>query len=472
MFAGEKINHTENNSVLHTALRKNLQQKNYSLIQDGISIDEFVAEELQKMKLFCQKLQTGNLKGSTGKSINTLFHIGIGGSLLGMKMTTFALKAFQTNNLKIFFASHLSGEDLSCLIQCNPEQTLFLVCSKTFQTEETICNALLAKEWLQNSLPNKPLDKLILEKHFVAITADKKKALEFGIKEQSILMIGSWVGGRFSISSAMNLILMATIGYQNFKDFLAGMALEDEAFLHAPFLQNIPVLLAWIGIWYRNFWNFSSLAILPYAKELEYFPNYLQQLEMESNGKSINRNGEKSTYATAPVIFGQCGTDFQHSFTQLLCQGTEIVPCDFIAFAKPNYANSQIEKKTTLERHTRLISHFFAQQLALAIGTEKSKEENFAEFKRLAGNRPSQCLFFDKLTPKNLGRLIAIYEHKVFVQGLLWDIFSFDQWGVEQGKKLSKELLPHLKKKETIPENYKIQKQADFFQSHYSKTRD
>ena len=290
------------------------------MIQDGISIDEFVAEELQKMKLFCQKLQTGNLKGSTGKSINTLFHIGIGGSLLGMKMTTFALKAFQTNNLKIFFASHLSGEDLSCLIQCNPEQTLFLVCSKTFQTEETICNALLAKEWLQNSLPNKPLDKLILEKHFVAITADKKKALEFGIKEQSILMIGSWVGGRFSISSAMNLILMATIGYQNFKDFLAGMALEDEAFLHAPFLQNIPVLLAWIGIWYRNFWNFSSLAILPYAKELEYFPNYLQQLEMESNGKSINRNGEKSTYATAPVIFGQCGTDFQHSFTQLLCQ--------------------------------------------------------------------------------------------------------------------------------------------------------
>ena len=244
MFAAKRKNQPYRSQV-PTALRKNLQQKNYSLIQDGISIDEFVAEELQKMKLFCQKLQTGNLKGSTGKSINTLFHIGIGGSLLGMKMTTFALKAFQTNNLKIFFASHLSGEDLSCLIQCNPEQTLFLVCSKTFQTEETICNALLAKEWLQNSLPNKPLDKLILEKHFVAITADKKKALEFGIKEQSILMIGSWVGGRFSISSAMNLILMATIGYQNFKDFLAGMALEDEAFLHAPFLQNIPVLLVW-----------------------------------------------------------------------------------------------------------------------------------------------------------------------------------------------------------------------------------
>ena len=482
MFAGEKINHTENNSVLHTALRKNLQQKNYSLIQDGISIDKFVADELEKMKSFCQKLKKGKIKGSTGKPITTLVHIGIGGSLLGMKMTTFALKSFQTNNLKIFFASHLSGGDLSFLTECDPEQTLFLVCSKTFQTEETICNALLAKEWLQNSLPNKPLDKLILEKHFVAITADKKKALEFGIKEQSILMIGSWVGGRFSISSAMNLILMATIGYQNFKDFLAGMALEDEAFLHAPFLQNIPVLLAWIGIWYRNFWNFPSLAILPYAKELEYFPNYLQQLEMESNGKSINRNGEKLTYATAPVVFGQCGTDFQHSFTQLLCQGTEVVPCDFIAFAKSNYTNSHIEKKTTLERHTRLVSHFFAQQLALAFGTSffetgnletnNSETNNFAEFKQLAGNRPSQCLFFDKLTPKNLGRLISIYEHKVFVQGLLWDIFSFDQWGVEQGKKLSKELLPHLKKKETIPENYKIQKQADFFQSHYSKTRD
>ena len=472
MFAGEKINHTENNSVLHTALRKN-----YSLIQDGISIDEFVEEELQKMKFFCQKLQTGNLKGSTGKSINILVHIGIGGSFLGMKMTTSALKAFQTNNLKIFFGSHLSGGDLSFLNECDPEQTLFLICSKTFQTEETICNALLAKEWLQNSLPNKPLDKLILEKHFVAITSDKKKALEFGIEEQSILMIGSWVGGRFSVSSAMNLILMATIGYQNFKDFLAGMALEDEAFLHAPFLQNIPVLLAWIGIWYRNFWNFSSLAILPYAKELEYFPNYLQQLEMESNGKSINRNGEKATYATAPVVFGQCGTDFQHSFTQLLCQGTEIVPCDFIAFAKPNYTNSQIEKKTTLERHTRLVSHFFAQQLALAFGTSffetgNSEKNNFAEFKQLAGNRSSQCLFFDKLTPKNLGRLISIYEHKVFVQGILWDIFSFDQWGVEQGKKLSKELLPYLKNKETIHRNYKIQKQLDFFQSHYSKTRD
>ena len=472
MFAGEKINHTENNSVLHTALRKN-----YSLIQDGISIDEFVEEELQKMKFFCQKLQTGNLKGSTGKSINILVHIGIGGSFLGMKMTTSALKAFQTNNLKIFFGSHLSGGDLSFLNECDPEQTLFLICSKTFQTEETICNALLAKEWLQNSLPNKPLDKLILEKHFVAITSDKKKALEFGIEEQSILMIGSWVGGRFSVSSAMNLILMAMIGYQNFKDFLAGMALEDEAFLHAPFLQNIPVLLAWIGIWYRNFWNFSSLAILPYAKELEYFPNYLQQLEMESNGKSINRNGEKATYATAPVVFGQCGTEFQHSFTQLLCQGTEIVPCDFIAFAKPNYTNSQIAKKTTLERHTRLLSHFFAQQLALAFGTSffktgNSEKNNFAEFKQLAGNRSSQCLFFDKLTPKNLGRLISIYEHKVFVQGILWDIFSFDQWGVEQGKKLSKELLPHLKKKETIHRNYKIQKQVDFFQSHYSKTRD
>ena len=398
MFAGEKINHTENNSVLHTALRKN-----YSLIQDGISIDEFVEEELQKMKFFCQKLQTGNLKGSTGKSINILVHIGIGGSFLGMKMTTSALKAFQTNNLKIFFGSHLSGGDLSFLNECDPEQTLFLICSKTFQTEETICNALLAKEWLQNSLPNKPLDKLILEKHFVAITSDKKKALEFGIEEQSILMIGSWVGGRFSVSSAMNLILMATIGYQNFKDFLAGMALEDEAFLHAPFLQNIPVLLAWIGIWYRNFWNFSSLAILPYAKELEYFPNYLQQLEMESNGKSINRNGEKSTYATAPVVFGQCGTDFQHSFTQLLCQGTEIVPCDFIAFAKPNYTNSQIEKKTTLERHTRLVSHFFAQQLALAFSLSFRKK---------------LCRICSFLAPKK-GRLISIF----FVQGLLWEFF-------------------------------------------------
>ena len=434
-------------SVLHVALRKN-----YPLSQDGISIDKFVAEELQKMKSFCQKIQAGALKGSTGKPITALVHIGIGGSLLGMKMTTFALKSFQTNNLKIFFASHILGGDLSCLNECNPEQTLFLVCSKTFQTEETICNALLAKEWLQNSLR----DKFIFGKHFIAITADKKKALKFGIEKESIFIIRSWVGGRFSISSAMNLVLMAAISHQNFNDFLAGMALEDESFLNAPFLQNIPVLLAWIGIWYRNFFQFPSLAILPYSQELEFFPNYLQQLEMESNGKSISCNSEKLSYATAPVVFGQVGTDFQHSFVQFLCQGTEIVPCDFIAFAMPCNKNSIVKKEITLERHQRLISHFFAQQMTLAFGTSTfkigpSEKENFAEFKRLEGNRPSQCLFFDRLTPKNLGRLIAIYEHKIFVQGLLWNIFSFDQWGVEQGKKLSKKLLPHLIKKETVP---------------------
>ncbi len=491
MFSGEKINHTENNSVLHIALRKNhqqknhqqknQQQKNYSLTQDETSIDKFVADELQKMKSFCQKLQTGVLKGSTGKKINTLVHIGIGGSFWGMKMTTFALKSFQTNNIKFFFASHLSGNDLSCLNECNPEQTLFLICSKTFQTEETICNALLAKEWLQNSLQ----DKFIFAKHFVAITAETKKALEFGMAEESIFAIKSWVGGRFSVSSAMNLILMTKVGYQNFKEFLAGMNLEDEAFLKTPFLQNIPILLAWIGIWYRNFWDFPSLAILPYSQELKHLPNYLQQLEMESNGKSITRSGEKLSHPTSPVIFGQIGTDFQHSFVQFLSQGTGSIPCDFIAFATACGENSLTKKEMALERHQRLISHFFSQQLALAFGTsafgtsafetgnseKETLEEPFAKFKQLEGNRPSQCLFFDRLTPKNLGRLIAIYEHKVFVQGLLWDIFSFDQWGVEQGKRLAKKILPHLQKKEKISADYRIKKQADFFQHHFFETK-
>lgn len=449
LFEGKKLNVTENTCALHIALRSK-QVNTQQAIQ--------VTEQITKMKQFSKKLQSGELLGSTGKAINTIVNLGIGGSHLGAKMAFHALKQFKINKSSINFISHLTELE-SQLTEFNPETTLFIVCSKSFGTEETLTNATIAKQWLQQKIGQ----NFCLAKHLLAVTANKTKALEFGINNENIFSIWEWVGGRFSISSSMSLILFLAIGSSNFDLFLAGFEQADNDFLSLPFLKNIPVLMAWIGIWYLNFWNLSALAILPYAYELKFLPDYLQQLEMESNGKSVNQKGELIDYQTSALVFGQLATDSQHSFFQFFHQGTQTIPCDFVFFAEPI-------KKTKLTKlcHQKLMSHFLAQQCALAFGkTEtdfESENKDFINFKTTIGNRPSSSFLFKNFNPKNLGRLVANYEHKVFVQGILWNIFSFDQWGVEYGKQMAKKMLPILKKEQQVKEKYKIVKQLNFCQ--------
>ena len=457
-FSGIKINKTENSPVLHTALRTKKP-----IIVDGVNITQQCLQQLAKMKLFSQKISAKSLQGSTGKPIDTLINLGIGGSHLGIQMAAYALQNFKTNNINYLFISNIAELQQS-LTKLNPETSLFLVCSKSFTTEETIHNAYLAKNWLQDNIGN----NFDLEKHFIAVTAKQEKAIQFGLTQENIFTIGDWVGGRFSLCSSMGLALISIIGDKNFESFLAGFELADEAFANNTYLANIPILQAWLAVWYRNFWHCSNYSIMPYTYELKFLPNYLQQLEMESNGKNVNRQGQKITYDTAPVIFGETGTEAQHSFFQLLHQGSQMVPCDFIGFAKPSNADALVS-------HQKLLSHFLAQQLALAFGNSTTKNENdeLAVFKTIVGNRASSCLLFDELTPKNLGRLIAQYEHKVFVQGILWDIFSFDQWGVEYGKKLATEILPLIQQRNTNKQLDKSQSSKQLLFIHkYNQAKD
>jgi glucose-6-phosphate isomerase len=423
MFAGQTINTTERQPALHTALRRPFHQP---LAVDGQDIMPQIEQVHNQMVALSATIRENAYLGATGKPIASIVNIGIGGSDLGPLMAYEALKGYGRQNLRFHFVSNIDSSHLhEALEHCDPETTLCIVASKTFTTDETITNATSAKQWLLESLH----DKAAVSKHFAAVTANPKAAQEFGISPKQTFEIWDWIGGRYSLPSAMGLSLMIAIGPDNFDQLLAGMHAIDEHFIMAPLERNLPVILGLIDIWNINFWNTQNLAILPYCQSLQYLSSYLQQLIMESNGKSVTRTGQAVTYSTAPVVFGVPGTNSQHSINQLLQQGTQVVPADFIGFKEPLVELGN--------HHAKLQANLTAQAQALAFG-ETSAQEPYRQF---AGNRPSNTLMLPRLTPHTLGQLIALYEHRVFVQGAIWDIDSFDQWGVELGKQLARQLL-------------------------------
>ncbi len=450
MFSGAKINETENRAVLHTALR---QSGNDDFVIDGVDINKEIKEVQQRMAAFCKSVHSGSHVGFTGKKISTIVNIGIGGSDLGPVMVTEALKPYWIDGIGSYFVSNIDGTHLSeVLKQINPEETLFLIASKTFTTQETMTNARSAKEWFLNN-GGKEQD---IKRHFVALSTNIKGATAFGIDEENVFGFWDWVGGRYSLSSAIGLSIALTIGYANFQELLDGLGNMDEHFKSAPFDNNIPVILALIGIWYNNFFEAESEAILPYDQYLHRFPAYFQQGNMESNGKSIDRAGNKVDYQTGPILWGEPGTNGQHAFYQLIHQGTKLIPCDFIGVAQSHNPLG--------DHHNKLLSNFFAQTEALMLGKtehdviEEFKAKGISEseykaivpFKVFEGNRPTNSILVKKLTPYTLGQLIAMYEHKIFVQGYIWNVFSFDQWGVELGKQLAKKILPELESNEEV----------------------
>ena len=422
LFAGEPVNVTEGRAAWHVALRR---------AQDA---PEEVRRSLAAARGFADALRGGRWKGATGKPIAHVVHIGIGGSDLGPRMALDALDEFRDAPLRFEFVANIDPADLGrALARCDPERTLFVVASKTFTTQETLSNATEARNWLLAGIPPGASPG----PHFIASTSNVEAAAAFGIPQGQVLPTWDWVGGRYSIWSSVGTTLMLAIGAERFDEFLAGAAEMDEHFLSAPLEQNIPALMALIGLWNINFHGARTLAVLPYAHALGQFPSYLQQLEMESNGKSVNRAGEPVDYATAPVVWGAAGTVGQHSFHQLLHQGTVAVPVDFIVVREGNYDPA---------RHAILAANARAQAQALALGRHDPALE---PWRRYPGERPSSIIGLDRVDPRNLGRLIALYEHKVFMQGLLWDINSFDQWGVEYGKQLATQLLAHATNEKT-----------------------
>ncbi|HAY3550693.1 glucose-6-phosphate isomerase [Elizabethkingia meningoseptica] len=442
MFTGDFINQTENRAVLHTALRNFGEDK---VTVNGKNIDEDIQRVLQQMKGFSEKVISGEHKGFSGKEITDVVNIGIGGSDLGPVMVCSALKHYKTK-LNVHFVSNVDGNHIAEIVKnLNPETTLFIVASKTFTTQETMTNALSAKEWFLKA--GKEED---VAKHFVALSTNIEAVKSFGIAEENIFEFWDWVGGRYSLWSAIGLSIVLAVGYDNFEKLLRGAQDTDKHFRNTEFSNNIPVLMALLGIWYRNFFDAGSYAILPYSQYLDRFAAYLQQGDMESNGKSVDRNGEFVDYETGPIIWGEPGTNGQHAFYQLIHQGTELIPADFIAYAKANNNLSDHQDK--------LMSNFFAQTEALAFGKTKEvvitelkasgkNEEEITfltNFKTFTGNTPTNSFIFEELTPFSLGQLIAFYEHKIFVQGVIWNIFSFDQWGVELGKALANKILPEL----------------------------
>lgn len=452
MFKGEQINNTEKRAVLHTALRN---RSNSAIIVDGENVMPQIKSVLNKMRIFSDKVRSGELKGATGKAIKSIVNIGIGGSDLGPLMAVQALTPFKQENLSFHFVSNIDGTHIAeTLKSLNPEETMFIIASKTFTTQETLTNANTAKDWLV-----KALGESAVCKHFIAISTNAKAVSAFGIDTDNMFGFWDWVGGRYSIWSAIGMPLILSIGMDNFEEFLSGANYIDNHFRNTYFEKNIPVIMALIGIWHNNFCGHHSYAVLPYDQYLSRFPAYLQQLDMESNGKSYHKNGRKVNLSTAPVLFGEPGTNGQHSFYQLIHQGTNIIPCDFIV---PALSHNELG-----EHHNILLSNVLAQAQALMEGKETSevkaemKNSGLSEqeinllskHKTFAGNRSSNMLVFDKITPFTLGMLIAIYEHKIFVQGVLWDINSFDQMGVELGKKLAGVILPQLKSKETVCEH-------------------
>ena len=449
MFSGENINQTENRAVLHTALRN---FGNKPILVEGEDVLPKIKSVLNQMKSFSNKVISGEHKGFSGKEITDVVNIGIGGSDLGPVMVVEALKYYKTR-LNTHFVSNVDGTHLAeTLKSLNPETTLFIIASKTFTTQETMTNAESAKYWFLDS----NAAKSDIPKHFVALSTNEKSVTDFGIDKENMFEFWDWVGGRYSLWSAIGLSICLSVGYDNFETLLKGAFSADEHFKNEEFNQNIPVLMALLGIWYNNFFDAESYAILPYEQYLHRFAAYLQQGDMESNGKSMDRNGKKVDYQTGPIIWGEPGTNGQHAFYQLMHQGTKLIPADFIAGAESN--------NKVGDHHTKLLANFFAQTEALAFGKSenqvveelknqgKSEEEIefLTPFKIFEGNHPTNSILYKKLTPKVLGQLIAFYEHKIFVQGVIWNIFSFDQWGVELGKQLAKSILSELESNEKV----------------------
>jgi glucose-6-phosphate isomerase len=450
MFNGDKINETENRSVLHVALRNLSKEPMYS---EGKDVMPQVKKVLRQMKGFCEKIHSGEWRGYSGKKIRYIVNIGIGGSDLGPLMVTEALKPYWIEGIQTYFVSNVDGTHIvETLKKVKPERTLFLVASKTFTTQETMTNAHTAREWFLK----KAKDEKHIAKHFAALSTNEKEVVKFGIDKKNMFEFWDWVGGRYSLWSAIGLSIALTIGYKNFEQLLKGGHATDDYFRTTPFEKNISVLMALVGLWYTNFFGSQTEAILPYDQYMHRFAAYFQQGNMESNGKSDDRNGEPVSYSTGPIIWGEPGTNGQHAFYQLIHQGTLLIPCDFIA---PAQTHNPIG-----DHHQKLISNFFAQTEALMNGKtdeEAQKElenagstaEEIAKvlpFKVFSGNRPTNSILIKKITPFTLGELIALYEHKIFVQGVIWNIFSFDQYGVELGKQLANKILPELENEEKI----------------------
>jgi glucose-6-phosphate isomerase len=450
MFNGDFINETESRAVLHVALRNFSGQPVYSA---GKNVMDDVRKVQTQMKAFCDKVHSGQWQGYTGKKIRYIVNIGIGGSDLGPFMVTEALKPYWVEGIQSYFVSNVDGTHIAeTLKKVVPDETLFLIASKTFTTQETMTNAHTARTWFLQTAK----DEAHVAKHFVALSTNEKEVTKFGIDKENMFEFWDWVGGRYSLWSAIGLSIALTIGYNNFEDLLKGAFAVDQHFKDTEFDKNIPVLLALIGLWYVNFFDVQSEAILPYDQYMHRFAAYFQQGNMESNGKSVDRNGEPVGYSTGPIIWGEPGTNGQHAFYQLIHQGTLLIPCDFIAPAQTHNAIS--------DHHQKLLSNFFAQTEALMNGkTEEEVEEEFLKqgknmdeiarltpYKIFSGNRPTNSFLVKKITPFSLGELIAVYEHKIFVQGVIWNIFSFDQWGVELGKQLANKILPELKSEESV----------------------
>ena len=438
-FRGESINETENRAVLHTAVRT---FKKDSININGKDIIPSIFETREKIKRFTNNILNGNLKGATGKPFTDVVNIGIGGSDLGPVMVVEALKHYCTK-LNTHFVSNVDGDHVFEVIKnLDPETTLFIVVSKTFTTQETLSNANTIKSWL-----TKQLGESSVSKHYAAVSTNQKAIKEFGINPENVFPMNDWVGGRFSLWSSVGLSISLSIGYENFSNLLLGANKMDEHFETTKFDSNIPVVLALLSIWYNNFFKAETEGVIPYTQYLNRLPAYLQQAIMESNGKSVDRSGNNISYQTGNIIWGDTGTNSQHAFFQLIHQGTKLIPCDFIGFKKP------LKKEN--KQHDKLMSNFFAQTEALMMGkSEKqvleelkqtdlsAKEFEFLKnFKVFSGNKPTNTILIDKLTPQSLGSLIAMYEHKIFVQGIIWNIFSYDQWGVELGKQLAAKVL-------------------------------
>ncbi len=449
-FNGEKINVTEDRSVLHVALRN---RSNTPVIVDGKDVMPDVNAVLDQMKDFSEKVISGEWKGYTGKGITDIVNIGIGGSDLGPLMVTEALKPYKKENINLHFVSNVDGTHIAeALKKVNPETTLFIIASKTFTTQETMTNANSAKSWFLESAK----DKTAVAKHFVALSTNAEAVADFGIDTANMFAFWNWVGGRYSLWSAIGLSIACAIGFDNYIKLLEGAHAMDIHFKTCPFESNLPVIIAMIGLWYNNFYGAETEAILPYDQYMHRFSAYFQQGNMESNGKYVDRNGEQVNYQTGPILWGEPGTNGQHAFYQLIHQGTKLIPCDFMATAKSHNPLS--------DHHPKLLANFFAQTEAMMVG--KTAEQVRAElkasgksdaeieallpFKVFKGNIPTNSFLMKELNPRTLGSLIAMYEHKIFVQGIIWNIFSFDQWGVELGKQLANAILPELVNDEKV----------------------
>ena len=446
IFSGEKINWTEKRAVLHSALR-NMSDK--PVYVDGKNVMDDIKKVLNKMKVFTQQLRRGKWKGATGKEIKAVVNIGIGGSDLGPRMVCEALK-YYADGPQVYFVSNVDGADIyETLKKLDAETSLFIVASKTFTTQETMTNANTARKWLVEKLGENAI-----KNHFVALSTNKEKVAQFGIDTDNMFEFWDFVGGRYSLWSAIGLPIACAVGFDKFEELLSGAYEMDKHFINAPIEQNIPVIMAVLGIWYNNFFNAQSYAVLPYSQYLHRFTAFLQQSDMESNGKTINRDGKKVNYQTGQILWGEPGTNGQHSFYQLIHQGTKLIPADFIGIVNP--------PEQIADHHDKLMSNFFAQPEALAFGLTKEQAidalknanaseediEMLAPHKVFEGNKPTNSILLDELTPKTLGALIALYEHKIFVQGIIWQVNSYDQWGVELGKKLANVILPELKQQQ------------------------